>query len=261
MNKNTLGVIILLSVLTFACAFLTPAPPTPTPTSVPPTVTRTSIPPTATATSIPPTETPVANAIPSVESSLVSVKFMVVNESGTSLDLSWLDWQQNRGASETDYATIPAGESYEQQSYFADAWLLRDLAGNIVLFFFATEDDGKIITITAEAVAVAKTNAFTDAGLASIPGMENLSAANTNFVNNSSIDLNVFWIDVEGNRQLVGTIPAGGNLEVRELRFGNMLIVTNAAGNSVLVYTATEGSPQTVTVSEAAVAFRFGIDP
>lgn len=261
MNKNIICVIVLLSVLMFACTFLTPAIPTATTTSVPHTATATSVPATATQTSIPPTETHIANAIPSVESSLVSVIFTVVNESGGSLDLSWLDWQQNRGASEKKYATIPAGESYEQQSYFADAWLLRDLAGNIVLFFFATEDDGKMITVTAEAVAVAKTNALTDAGLASIPGMENLSAANANFVNNSSINLNVVWIDQAGNRQFVGTIPPGGNLEVRELRFGNMLIVANAAGNTVLVYTATEGSPQTVTVSDAAVAFRFGLNP
>jgi hypothetical protein len=261
MNRNILCVIVLLSLPMFACGFLTPAIPTATPTPVPPTATATSVPPTATKTSIPPTDTPVPATVPAVDSSLVSVMYTVVNQSNESLDLSWVDWQQNRGASETDYATIPAGESYEQQSYFADAWLLRDPAGNIVLLFFATEDDGKMITITPEALAVAKTNALTDAGIASIPGMENLSAANTNFVNNSSINLNVVWIDQAGNRQFVGTIPPGGNLEVRELRFGNMLIVANADGNTVLIYTVTEATEQTVTVSDAAVAFRFGINP
>jgi len=184
-----------------------------------------------------------------------------VNESGESLDLSWLDWQQNRGGTEKKYATIPAGGSYEQQSYFADAWLLRDQAGNIVLLFFATEDDGRMVTITSEAVAVAKMNRLANLGLASLPGTEDLAAANAHFVNNSSVDLYVIWIDANEESHLVGMIPPAGEIEAMGLVFGSLISVNDADGNIALIYMVTENTVQTVTVSDAAVAFRFGVSP
>ena len=262
MMKKTIVGILILMVVQMACGFMAPAPtatPTPSPTPVPPTATATSIPPTK--TSMPPTDTAVPAAGFSANSSLVSVTFTVVNESGEPLDLSWLDWQQNRGGTETRYATIPAGESYEQQSYFADAWSLRDRAGNIVLFFFATEDDGRIVTITSEAVAVAKRNGLADVGLASLPGTEELAAANARFVNNSSVELYLIWIDANQESQLIGVIPPAGEIEAMGLVFGSLITLNDEDGNLMLIYTATEDTAQTVTVSDAAVAFRFGVNP
>jgi len=263
--KKAIAGLTLLMVVQMACAFIAGTPtatPTLSPTSVPPTATATA---TATPkpTPIPPTDTPELPSEALASSSLVSVMFTVVNRSSEKLELEWVDWQGNRGGTATHYATIAAGANHEQQTYFADGWVLRDQAGNIVLLFFATEETHRTLTISEAAVALAKKNALTDRLNGSIPGSDHMPIANVKFVNISSETVYVYWVDVNGASHSIdgSAIAPGGETEVSPIQYGDMFHVNDEEGNLILFYNATEEEVQTVTISDVAVSYRFGLNP
>lgn len=173
------------------------------------------------------------------------------NNSQETLKVSWIA----ENGSEVALGTIAAGaQNVWGPAYFVGVNVVRDESGNIVLVYVINGNMNQSVTISENAVVAAKRNKVKGyLELRSFPG----TAAVSNFPvhNNSSLTLNLNWIQQDGSTKLIGRLEADGNTEVGPVYFGGTFTLTNDNGEIVSVYVATEAAGQTMTVNDAIINF------
>lgn len=237
----------------------------PTITSTP-TNTRTPIPPTETLlpptlTPIPPTPTPVFP---------IAVTLTIINNSETPLtilsggaageDFGVIDgiWPVGPWTQYGDKNQVKPNTSIDISTYFGHVWAVSDYTGaiakSIVPLFYVTEAPHQTITITSYSV----TNASKLTSYSTRSLQFSFPVAEVNFVNNSSVALDLHYVSLKSIDQILHTIPAGSFQRIENVRFGDFFYLSNPEKIKVLVYVATEPIEQTVTISDAAVAYHLG---
>ena len=117
-----------------------------------------------------------------------------------------------------------------------------------------TEAPHQTITITSDGIAIAaKLRSYSTCSL-----KYTFPIAAVNFVNNSSVALDLHYVSSKPIDQKLNTIPAGNSQRIASVQFGDFFYLSDPDGNNVLVYVATEPTEQTVTISDAAVAYHLG---
>ncbi len=247
MKRSILYVVTLLVMTLSACAS-----PTAVPTEAPPAATSTAVPPTLTQTAIPPTATITPTSTPKPPPTLVSVLgnkevlLTVRNQSAEVLKFIWVDYD----GKEVSYGDIPANGSVEQNTFFTHPWILRNADGQIVTVYVATDADKQTLTVSADTVKAAHQAALTD-----YPYLRSLNsdkAIALTFVNNSTVPLNIFWVNFDGREEVIPgaeTVAAGGSTGVSSF-FTHPWRLRNSAGKIVYEYIATDADEQTVTITD-----------
>jgi hypothetical protein len=177
-------------------------------------------------------------------STTVTLEFQ--NNSTRDLKLYWQDWDRK----ENYYADLPAGTALSQPSFPSHVWLLRD-DSNVVGLYIGTEDSEQQIAISDAGIDV-----FKAAGLSAMPFLRSLDGGRQvalNFVNNSGVPLDVYWVNVLGQEEKYGTAENGGEYAVSTY-FAHAWRLRDRDGNVILNYMATESDSQAVTISETWLA-------
>ena len=157
-----------------------------------------------------------------------------------------------------DKNQVKPNTSIDISTYFGYVWAVSNytsaIADSIVPLFYVTEAPHQTITITPFAVTNASklTRFSTNSLQFSFP------IAAVNFVNNSSVALDLHYVSLKSIDQILHTIPAGNSQRIENVRFGDFFYLSDPDGKKVLVYVATEPTEQTVTISDAAVAYHLG---
>jgi hypothetical protein len=174
------------------------------------------------------------------------------NDSAEPLTLSWIDHDGN----EIQFATLAANSSTTYgPAYFVGVNPVRDADGNLVLVYVINESPSQTVTISADAVAQAKTNAIkTLPGFLSLPNEASLPG-NLSLVNQTNVDLTIRVYRSDGRSYVVAPIPAGQSTAVGPLAFGTMVSLTGSNGNLIEMYVATDLSANALTVTQKAVDF------
>jgi hypothetical protein len=234
----------LVSTLVFALALLSACAPQPAPTAEP----------TEIATEMP-TEAPIAAPLmlAPLTGELLEVGNIVwTNNSAEALRLSYVDLEGN----EIEFMTLDPNTASEiGPAYFMGVNVVRDQSGNIVLVYVINGASDQKVTITADDVALAKTNGLTAFPvLATIPSGRQLPN-NTIIANNSSQQVDIYSLDDAGNESLFATLLSGESTEAGPVYFGGMIIYKDATGKIVLVCSITEDVQQTCNYSAALEEF------
>jgi hypothetical protein len=74
------------------------------------------------------------------------VTLVFKNNAKSPVDVYWMDFE----GKEQKYLSIAPGKSAEQGTYSTHAWRLRDLAGDIVMDYVATDEARQTIEISAD---------------------------------------------------------------------------------------------------------------
>ena len=77
------------------------------------------------------------------------------------------------------------------------------------------------------------------------PSLRTGDETSLHFINRTTNDVNLFWMDPSGDRQHYGVIPANGERE-QNTYAGHVWLVTTGAGNQVAVFEATENGGDAV---------------
>ncbi len=219
-----------------------------------PTLTET-VSPTFTATPLSPTPTfPVPVTLTIVNNSTTPLTIIHAGKVSENL------WPSGDWTPYEEKNSLKSGSSIDISTQFGDIWAVSDytgaIASNIVPLYYVTEAPHQTITIASENVAVtAKNNSF---GLYSLKYSTSIAAVN--FVNNSSVALDLHYISSKSADQNLYTIPAGNSQRIADVQFGDFFYLSDPSGNKVLVYVATENTEQTVTISDPAVAYHLGVN-
>ena len=147
MYRAHFSITLLTIIMLTSCGTQAP-PPTLTVIPVTPTFTATE-PPTAIPTAID-TSTPAPTRTPVLQSGNGSVLVTLVfkNNAKSPIDVYWVDFD----GKEQKYFSVAPEKSAEQGTYSTHAWRVRDLAGNIVMDYVATDETRQTIEISADSV-------------------------------------------------------------------------------------------------------------
>ncbi|HEX6085661.1 MAG TPA: hypothetical protein VF266_14115 [Thermoanaerobaculia bacterium] len=174
------------------------------------------------------------------------------NNSSEPLTLSWIDHDGN----EIAFATLaPNSSTTYGPAYFVGVNPVRDADGNLVLVYVINETQTQDVTISADAVAKAKTNAMKALpGFQSLPNMAAV-AGNLSVTNQTNVDLTICWYDSNAQPQTIGTLSAGQSTPVGPVYFGGMFAFQDSTGNIIEMYVVTDLSTKALTITQAAVDF------
>jgi serine/threonine protein kinase len=250
-----LGVIALALNASMVAKFfnLVSTPSTTTPAVTAPVFTNT-VRPTFTATKLPPTPIfPVPVTLTIVNNSTTWLTIYTAGPVGRDLwpTGDWIQYGEKKA--------VEAGTSMDISTNFGDVWAVSNntnaIAEYIVPLYYVTEASHQTITINLDGITIGgKLKRF---GISSLQYTFPIAAVN--FVNNSSVALDLHYVSSTGEDQNLHTIPAGSPQRIADVQFGDFFYLSDPSGNKVLVYVATENSEQTVSISDAAVAYHLGV--
>ena len=147
----------------------------------------------------------------------------------------------------------------EIPTHFGDVWAVSDNTGAIARYvvpvYYVHEAPHQTITITSEGIANAAE--FRGFGAGSLDYSFPISSVV--FFNRSSGALDLHYISANGADQTLSSIPGGSMLErIDTVHFGDFYYLSEPGRAPGLVYVATEPTEQTVSITDAAVAYRLG---
>jgi hypothetical protein len=143
---------------------------------------------------------------------------------------------------------------------FTDVWgpfsygsvvLLRDPAGIILSAYILTDSPGQEVAILDAGIAASREIALTEFGFRSLwTG----ATVTLDFANNSSVPLDLFHMEFNGQETLLATIPPMVS-GVISTYFGNAYRVRDGTGNIILDAIASEAVQQNIAISDALIEF------
>jgi hypothetical protein len=139
--------------------------------------------------------------------------------------------------------------------YFSKVIAIKDRAGNIVLVNpLASGSANQIITISQAAVNEAQTIRLKNyPGLRSYPTSRLVN--NFTAINNSSIPINIHWIDETGIPYMLATVAPSATAPLLQVYFGGTFTATDADGKLIGIYVATDAPNQSFTITNDMVNF------
>lgn len=233
--------------------------PMPTNTHTPAPPTATSFPPTS--TPIPPTPTPkfpIPVTLTILNNSETPLTILSGGPAGKDFGIVAGIWPIGPWTQYSDKNQVKPNTSFEISTYFGYVWAVSDYTGRgaqaVLPLYYVTESPSQTITITSFAV----TNALKVSRYSTCSLQFSFPSAAVNYVNNSSVTLDLHYVSKDCVDQVINTLPAGDSQIIEKVRFGDFFYLSDPDGKIVLVYVATEPTEQTVTVSDAAVNYHLG---
>ncbi len=174
-----------------------------------------------------------------------------INNSNEDLTISWVS---NTG-DQHPYGTIPAKGSHNTTSmYYTGVTVVKDQSGNVVLMYVVNNIANQTVTISQTSLDQSKSKALKGyPGLCSFPYNGSVPVSNFPIQNNSSQDLNVYWINTSGQQVLMARLNAGRSTTVGPVFFGGTFTFNSLSGKVLGVFVASDAPNQTMMIDDTLI--------